>query len=69
MLCQVNGKSMDANDDKGKPPFPLLSELSETEIEYVSGWLDYYLRKYLHSCFDFFYQNKFVYLLYLYDMR
>ena len=42
MLMQYHGIPMDANDDGGRPPYPLLKDLSEGEIAYVSQWLDHY---------------------------
>ena len=39
---QFHGIPMDANDDAGQPPYPILAQLSENELEYVTRWLDHY---------------------------
>merc|ERR1712151_805069 len=45
MLCHANGVSMDMNDDGGRPPYPILSQLEKDELEYVARWLDSYLHR------------------------
>lgn len=42
MLMQFHGIPMDDNDDGGAPPYPLESQLSEEEREYITSWLDHY---------------------------
>ena len=41
-LMQHHGIGLDANDDGGAPPYPLVASLSEEELEYITCWLDYY---------------------------
>merc|ERR1712122_311468 len=42
VLMHFNGIPIDENDDDGRPPYPLLTELSKDELEYLTNWLDYY---------------------------
>ena len=42
VLMQFHGIPMDDNDDAGRPPYPILDELSPDELEYVTRWLDHY---------------------------
>ncbi len=42
MLCQFHGIGMDENDDGGKPPYPIIKDLTADEVEYVTRWLDHY---------------------------
>ena len=42
VLMQVHGIGLDANDDGGAPPYPLVASMTEEELEYVTNWLDYY---------------------------
>ena len=42
VLMQFHGIPMDDNDDAGKPPYPIIKDLSEDEREYVTRWLDHY---------------------------
>ncbi len=42
MLMQYHGIPMDDNDDAGMPPYPLVKDLTEGEIEYLNSWLDHY---------------------------
>ena len=42
MLMQYHGIPMDDNDDGGNPPYPLVKDLSEDEVEYIHNWLDHY---------------------------
>ena len=37
-----HGIGLDANDDRGRPPYPLIKDLGESELEYVTCWLDHY---------------------------
>ena len=41
-LMHFNGISLNDHDDKGKPPFPLIKNFTEDELEYVTCWLDRY---------------------------
>jgi len=41
-LKQYLGIPMDDTDDGGRPPYPLLKDLSKGELEYVTQWLDRY---------------------------
>ena len=38
----LHGIGLDANDDKGCPPYPLLKDLPDTDLDYITGWLDHY---------------------------
>lgn len=42
MLMQYHGIPMDDNDDGGKPPYPIVKNLTDGELEYVTSWLDHY---------------------------
>jgi hypothetical protein len=42
MMHQFHGIGMDDNDDAGKPPYPLVKDLSEEELEFLSCWQDHY---------------------------
>merc|ERR1712150_5696 len=42
VLMQYHGIPMDDNDDAGRPPYPLVKDLSQGELEYVTSWLDHY---------------------------
>ena len=47
-LYQFRGLSLDDNDDRGRPPYPILSDIdaSEPELrEYMNRWLDHYVGK------------------------
>ena len=41
-LMRHHGIPLDANDDAGQPPYPILKDLSKEELEYVTRWLDHY---------------------------
>ena len=41
-LMQHHNISMDDNDDRGRPPYPLVKDLNAEELEYVTRWLDRY---------------------------
>ena len=41
-LMQFHGIPLDDNDDKGRPPYPLVQDLSEDELEFITNWLDHY---------------------------
>ena len=41
-LMHLHGIGLDANDDKGCPPYPLLKDLPDTDLDYITGWLDHY---------------------------
>ena len=41
-LMQFHGIPLDDNDDKGKPPYPLIKDMSPEALEFVTCWLDYY---------------------------
>ena len=36
------GIGLDDNDDRGRPPYPLLKDLQATELDYLTCWLDHY---------------------------
>ena len=42
VLMQFHGIPLDDNDDRGRPPFPLVSQLSQAELEFCLCWLDHY---------------------------
>tara|TARA_R110002050_G_scaffold214365_2_gene350505 strand:+ start:33 stop:353 length:321 start_codon:yes stop_codon:yes gene_type:complete len=42
-LRHFHGLPLDANDDLGCPPYPVLSGLTALEREYLYQWLDFYL--------------------------
>jgi len=42
MLMHFHGIPMDANDDSGLPPYPLIYNLTPDEQEYIERWLDHY---------------------------
>ena len=42
VLMQYHGIPLDDNDDGGRPPYPLVRDLSPGELEYVTSWLDHY---------------------------
>ena len=33
---------LDDNDDRGRPPYPLLKDLQGSELDYLTCWLDHY---------------------------
>ena len=37
-----HGIGLDDNDDRGRPPYPLLKSLQGTELDYLTCWLDHY---------------------------
>ena len=39
---QFHGISLDGNDDKGRPPYPLLKNLKDAELDYLTCMLDHY---------------------------
>jgi len=41
-LMQFHGIPLDDNDDGGQPPYPLLANLTDEEVEYITNWLDFY---------------------------
>jgi len=45
MILHINGFPLDKNDDRGKPPFPLLKTLTENELEYLWRYVDHYTHK------------------------
>ena len=42
MLMHFNKISLDEHDDGGKPPYPLVTNFSDDELEYITRWLDRY---------------------------
>ena len=42
ILMHFHGIGLDDNDDKGRPPYPLLKNLKDTELDYLKCWLDHY---------------------------
>ena len=40
---------MNDHDDAGKPPYPIIKDLSQEERDYVSQWMDHYISKGLCS--------------------
>ena len=42
VLMQYHGIPMDDNDDGGRPPYPIIKDFTEGELEYVSRWLDHF---------------------------
>lgn len=42
ILMHLHGIGLDDNDDKGCPPYPLLKDLPDTDLDYITGWLDHY---------------------------
>ena len=37
-----HGIGLDDNDDRGRPPYPLLKNLQDKELDYLTCWLDHY---------------------------
>ena len=41
-LMQYHGIPLDDNDDNGQPPYPLIIDLQQGEMEFITCWLDHY---------------------------
>ena len=41
-MIHFHGIGLDANDDKGQPPYPLVKDFDEAELEYLTSWVDHY---------------------------
>ena len=53
IILQFHGIGMDDHDDAGKPPYPILSQLTKDEFEYVSCWQDHYIAAANGKCVGF----------------
>ncbi len=53
ILFQLHGYGLTDNDDGGKPPYPVIKELTEEEREYVSQWMDFYTTRANGKCVAF----------------
>ena len=45
MINQYHAIPMDDNDDAGRPPYPIITQLDPDVLEYVTRWRDFYLGK------------------------
>ncbi len=47
---QFHGYGLTEGDDGGKPPYPVVKNLTEEEREYVSQWMDFYITRANEKC-------------------